>query len=124
MPCLFFFIFRALKSACLTIISKRDIFYFMHVITRKRLLDFSKEHPACAVSLEAWYRIVKHTNIGNFAELRRIFPSADLVGKFTVFNIGGNKARLITAIHYNTQKVYIRKVLTHAEYDKNRWKEG
>jgi len=41
----------------------------------------------------------------------------------TVFNIGGNKARLIAAIHYNRGKVYIRAVLTHAEYDKNKWKE-
>jgi len=41
-----------------------------------------------------------------------------------VFNIGGNKARLIAAIHYNTQKLYIRAVLTHTEYDKNKWKEG
>jgi mRNA-degrading endonuclease HigB of HigAB toxin-antitoxin module len=52
-----------------------------------------------------------------------LFPSADQVGKLTVFNIGGNTARLIAAIHYNRQKVYIRAVLTHDEYDEGKWKE-
>jgi HigB_toxin, RelE-like toxic component of a toxin-antitoxin system len=51
------------------------------------------------------------------------FPSADQVGKLTVFNIGGNKVRLIAAIHYNRHKVYIRAVLTHSEYDEGKWKE-
>jgi len=59
----------------------------------------------------------------SFAELRATFPSADQVGKLTVFNIGGNTTRLIAAIHYNRQKVYIRAVLTHEEYDEGKWKE-
>lgn len=50
------------------------------------------------------------------------FPHADKVGKFTVFNVGGNKVRLIAAIHYNRGKIYIRHVLTHREYDKGAWK--
>ena len=50
------------------------------------------------------------------------FTCADKVGKFTVFNIGGNKARLIAAIHYNRRKVYIRHILTHSDYDKETWK--
>jgi len=95
----------------------------MHIITRKRLLDFAKRHPECKSSLESWYRIIKHSKFNTFAELRKVFPSADQIGKFTVFNIGGNKARLIVAIHYNTQRVYIRHVLTHAEYDRDKWKE-
>jgi mRNA interferase HigB len=56
-------------------------------------------------------------------ELRRIFPHADQVDRLTVFNIGGNKARLIAAVHYNRRKVYIRAVLAHAEYDAGKWKE-
>jgi mRNA interferase HigB len=52
-----------------------------------------------------------------------MFPSADQVGTLTVFNIGGNKVRLIAAIHYNRKKVYIRAVLTHPEYDEGKWKE-
>ena len=95
----------------------------MHIITRKRLLDFARKYPSYESGLETWYGIIKHSNFNKFAEVRKTFPSADQVGKFTVFNIGGNKARLIAAIHYNTQRVYIRYILTHAEYDRNKWKE-
>ena len=95
----------------------------MHVITRKRILEFAAKHPDCASALDAWYRIVKHVKVANFVELRAIFPSADHVAGLTVFNIGGNKVRLVAAIHYNSQRIYIRHVLTHAEYDRNRWKE-
>jgi len=49
--------------------------------------------------------------------------SADKVGKFTVFDIGGNKFRLVAAVHYNRKKVYSRHVLTHVEYDRGTWKE-
>ena len=48
---------------------------------------------------------------------------ADHVGKLTVFNVGGNKVRVIAAIHYNRKRIYIRAVLTHEEYDRGRWKE-
>ncbi|MDH3353508.1 MAG: type II toxin-antitoxin system HigB family toxin [Nanoarchaeota archaeon] len=95
----------------------------MHIITRKRLLDFALKHPSCKSGLETWYRIIKYSTFKTFVELRGVFPSADQVEKFTVFNIGGNKVRLIVAIHYNTQRVYVRHVLTHADYDRNEWKE-
>ena len=84
----------------------------MHVITRKRLLEFAKKHPDCSSALESWYRIVKRTNFNSFNELRQTFPSADNVDKITVFTIGGNKARLIAAIHYNTHRIYIRSLLS------------
>ena len=95
----------------------------MHVITRKRLRDFATRHRDAAEPLTVWYAIMAKTDLGSFAELKRVFASADKVGKFTVFDIGGNKYRLIAAIHYNRKKVYIRHVLTHAEYDRNKWKE-
>ncbi len=94
----------------------------MHIITRKRILDFAEKHPNTSVPLDAWYRIIKTSEISNFSQLREIFPSSDKVDNLTVFNIGGNKIRLISAIHYNTQSVFIRHVLTHKEYDKEKWK--
>lgn len=94
----------------------------MHIITRRRILEFLKKHPNTSKPLDAWYRIVKHTKISNFSELRKIFPSVDKVGNLTVFNIGGNKIRLVAAIHYNVQCLYIRHVLTHKDYDKEIWK--
>jgi len=95
----------------------------VHVITRKRLREFSVRHPEEDASLRVWYAIVSRTNFASFAERKRIFRSADKVGDFTVFNVGGNKFRLIAAVHYNRRKIYIRHVLTLAEYDRGKWKE-
>lgn len=95
----------------------------MHVITRRRLNEFAEEHPTARAGLAHWYRVLKRNDFRTFAELRQVFPHADQVGGLTVFNISGNKARLIAAIHYNRRKVYIRAVLTHAEYDASKWKE-
>ncbi len=93
----------------------------MHVITRKRLNEFAARHPDAQSALEHWYRIVKTGRFDNFAELKELFPSADQVAKKTVFNIGGNKYRLIAALHYNRNRIYIRAILTHREYDKGKW---
>jgi mRNA interferase HigB len=95
----------------------------MHVISRKRLNEFVEQHPEAKASLAHWYRLTKQGDFATFVELRAVFPAADQVGKLTVFNVGGNKVRLIAAIHYNRQKVYVRAVLTHNEYDEQRWKE-
>ena len=95
----------------------------MHVITRKRLREFAAAHRGASESLRAWYAIMSKSDFGTFADIKRTFGSADKVGRFTVFDIGGNKYRLIVAIHYNRRKVYIRHVLTHAAYDRGGWKE-
>ena len=95
----------------------------MHVITRKRLNDFAEKYPEAQSALHRWYKLMRSGNFASFAELREIFPDADQVSKLTVFNIGGNKVRLISAIHYNRRKIYIRAVLTHEEYSKSKWKE-
>lgn len=95
----------------------------MHVITRKRLNEFAEVHPETRNALAVWYGMMKRQDFSSIEEIRQLFPAADKVGKLTVFNIGGNKARLIAAIHYNRKKIYIRAVLTHTEYDEGRWKE-
>ena len=95
----------------------------MHVITRRRLRIFAERHPDADASLDHWYRLMKRERFRSFAELRAMFPHADQVGRLTVFNIGGNKARVIASIHYNRQKIFIREVLTHSEYDRGDWRE-
>ncbi|ULA63271.1 MAG: putative mRNA interferase HigB [Nitrospira sp.] len=94
----------------------------MHIITRKRLEDFAQAHPDARVALQHWFTIVRKTDYASFVDLRRTFPSADQVDRFAVFNIGGNKFRLIAAFHYNRKKLYIRHILTHAEYDRDIWR--
>lgn len=95
----------------------------MHIISRKRLNKFAEKYPETKSALIQWYQWMKQENFESIVDIRQVFPRADKVGKLTVFKIGGNKVRLITAIHYNRQKVYIRAVLTHKEYDKDKWKE-
>lgn len=96
----------------------------MHIISKKRLVDFGKNHPHVKSALDNWYRIVNKTDFLSFSDLRKVFPSADQVGDFTVFNIGGNKIRLIALIFYKTSKLYLRDILSHPEYDKGKWKEN
>ena len=95
----------------------------MHIITRTRLVDFWEKHPDAKTSLLLWYKIVTTAKWQNFVEVREVFASADQVKNLTVFNIGGNKYRLIAFIDYKYQKTFIRDVLTHAEYDRNDWKK-
>ena len=95
----------------------------MHIITRKRIREFVEKHPDSQSSLDTWYRIVKRINYDSFNELRQHFSSADYVDGYIVFNISGNKYRLIAVIYFNRKKVYIREILTHAEYDKTKWRK-
>ena len=73
----------------------------MHLITKKALKTFWEQNPDSKTALSRWSRIIEKNKFENFAQLRKTFPSADLVGKLIVFNIGGNKYRLIVAIHFN-----------------------
>ena len=89
----------------------------MRLISNKPLREFGAIHPPVAAALIGWRRVVENGRFANFAELKRSFHAVDKVEDYFVFNIGGNKARLIAAIHFNTQTLYVRAVLTHAEYD-------
>ena len=93
----------------------------MHVISRKKLLEAAERHRDLAGPLDAWYRIAKRAEWRSLTDVRRVFPTADMVGRFTVFNIKGNAYRLIVEINYRTQKIFLRHVLTHAEYSKGNW---
>ncbi len=94
----------------------------MHVISRKKLLDAAAQHGDLAAPLDAWYRIAKKAEWRSLDDIRKIFPSADRAGIYTVFNIKGNTFRLIAEVNYKTGRLYIRQVLTHAEYDNGGWK--
>jgi mRNA interferase HigB len=93
------------------------------VISRRPLIDFAHRYPDADASLRAWYRIMKQMNFGSFGELKRAFRTADKVGPLTVFDISGNRYRLIAAVHYDRRRVYVRHVLTHAEYDRGGWRQ-
>ena len=94
----------------------------MHVISRKMLRRFWEEYPDAESALQAWHKAADKADWQSFADVRALFPHADQVDKFTVFNIGGNKYRLITYVRFDWPRYYIKHVLTHADYDKGTWK--
>ena len=94
----------------------------MHVISRKKLKEAGKQHNDLEGPLDTWFRIAKKAEWRNIADVRKAYPSADPVEKYTVFNIKGNAYRLSVEINYRTGRIFIRHVLTHREYDEERWK--
>lgn len=91
----------------------------MHIISRTPLHEFSDKHPAAKTPLDTWYAEVKRANWGSFADVKEAFGSADVVaGNRVIFNIGGNKYRLVVKVAYRSGTVYVRFVGTRAEYDK------
>src|SRR6185295_7338121 len=94
----------------------------LRVISRRRLREFWEVSPEAKAPLEHWYNTTRRASWRNLVDVRETFRHADPVGTCTVFNIKGNDYRLITRISYTRQRVYVRFVLTHAEYDKDKWK--
>lgn len=95
----------------------------MNVISFKRIREFTAAHRDAGSSLRAWYTTVKKSRWESLAELKRVYPTADLVARYTVFNIKGNKYRLISRIVYRSQTVFIVAIMTHEEYDLGKWKQ-
>ena len=99
----------------------------MHIISHKRLLQGSQKHPDAEPQLDSWFRVAKAAQWKSLTEVRRTYPNADGVivddRTYTVFDIRGNKYRLITEIFFKDRTVLVRHVLTHAEYDRGDWKK-
>jgi mRNA interferase HigB len=100
----------------------------MRVISLKPLRAFWEAHPDAKQPLRHWYKTATHARWASLQDVREDYPHADGVrtsagDTLTVFNIGGNKYRLIARIRYEYQLVNVRLVLTHEEYNKGGWKE-
>jgi mRNA interferase HigB len=94
----------------------------MHIITKKRITEAKLKYKNCASALDAWYTVISKNSFSTFSELKRTFNTIDKVGNLYVFDIGGNKIRLIASIHFNRQKLYVRYILSHKEYDEGKWR--
>ena len=100
----------------------------MRIVVVGRLREFVRQHADAAGSLASWEAIVKAADWRQFTDVRRTISSADAVtlpkgNVITVFNVGGGSYRLLTHVKFNTRCVYVKALLTHAEYDTDRWKE-
>ncbi|HAO10902.1 MAG TPA: type II toxin-antitoxin system HigB family toxin [Planktothrix sp. UBA8407] len=94
----------------------------MHIISYRKLREYIKNHGDCREALDNWFKVVSKAKWSNLIDVQSVFPKAEAVGSFTVFNIKGNQYRLIVSIDYQKQLIYIKYILTHAEYDKENWK--
>ena len=91
----------------------------MHIISRKKLREAATRYRDLEAPLDVWFRIAKKASWQNLADVRKTFASTDLVNRWIVFNVKGNRyRRLVTEINYRSQRVYVRHALTHAEYDR------
>ena len=91
----------------------------MRIISRRRLRDFAEEHADAGKPLDLWYALVKSKSYSSPHEVKEDFPTASFLGdRKTVFNVGGNKYRLVVDMRYDLARVYIRHVVTHKEYDR------
>jgi len=90
----------------------------LRIISKKKIRDYSHANTQAELPLIEWYLKMQANNSKNLTELRKTFNNADSAYGYTIFNIGGNSYRLITAIHYDKQICYIRTIWTHTEYSK------
>jgi mRNA interferase HigB len=97
--------------------------YKMRLISRRPLKQFWGKYLDAETGLRHWIKAVENASWKNFADVRQVFGSADQVRNFIVFNIAGNKYRLIVVIHFDRQRCYVRYILTHKEYDLQKWRE-
>jgi mRNA interferase HigB len=95
----------------------------MRVISKRPLSEFWQHHPEARPMLNEWFRKASQATAISFPALHETFGSADYVDGFTLFDVGGNRYRIAAVIHYDKQRMYIRQVMTHAEYDRNDWRK-
>lgn len=94
----------------------------MKLISNKALREFAALYPDSQRPLQDFRRLIESGSFGSFAQLKATFASVDKVGERYVFNIGGNKYRLVAAIAFGAGLIWVKAVLTHAQYDKGDWK--
>lgn len=94
----------------------------MKLISNKALREFAEIHADAAQPLQDFRRLIEAGTFANFAQLLATFASVDKVGERYVFNIGGNKYRLVAAIAFAPRLVWVKAVVTHGDYDKGAWK--
>ena len=90
----------------------------MRVINNRRLLEFAELHIDASEPLQAWRKVMEIGVYGNFAELRQVFRGVDKVGNLHIFNIAGNKYRIVVEMQYRAGIAWVKFVGTHAQYDK------
>lgn len=93
------------------------------IITERKIREFYQNIPAAENAMHEWIKITRASDWSNFADLRRTFNYADVYKNCVIFDVGGNKYRIIGKVAYRKHLIFIRFVMTHSEYDENEWRE-
>jgi len=96
----------------------------MRIISRKAIREAAAEHSEWSASLNSWYKIASDADWKTFADVRNTWKNSDVVGRYVVFDISHNRCRLIATIKYKWRMVYIRRILSHAEYVGREWQKS
>jgi mRNA interferase HigB len=95
----------------------------VNVISKPALLKKTARHADAMVAVLDWLIVARHADWRNLEDVRAVYPATDLVGALAIFNIKGNRYRLIVRMNFGRRRIYIKEFLTHAEYDKGVWKK-
>jgi mRNA interferase HigB len=95
----------------------------MHVISKKAWKDAVAADPALESPISEWYKVASSASWQNLMDVRKTYSHADFVDPYTVFNIKGNNYRLVVKIEYRWQLIFVKHLLTHAEYERGGWKK-
>lgn len=94
----------------------------MHLISAGKLEQAASKYPDVGVTIKAFFKTIEQAQWRSLIDVQHLYRDAEVVGNFTVFNIKGNKYRLILDIDYEERVAYFKYFLTHAEYDRGKWK--
>jgi mRNA interferase HigB len=97
--------------------------FAMRIVSRKAIREATAKHSESGASLNAWYKIAKNADWKTFSEVRNSWRNSDVVGRFVVFDISHKRCRMIATIKYRWRMVYIRRILSHADYDEKDWQK-
>ncbi len=95
----------------------------MRIISHKAIREFSDAHPESSTAIAYWYRVTRKASWDSFTDIKLTFNTADYAPPFVVFDIGGNKYRLVAEINFGRKVVFIRRIMPHKEYSKGSWKQ-
>jgi len=108
----------------LVLIMSKCYNHYVKLIGRDKIEEFKKRHSSSRKALDRWAKLIEGSDLNTPQEIKALFGvNVDFVGNQAVFDVGGNKVRAITKIEYGNKIVLVTHVLTHVEYDKEKWKE-
>ena len=97
--------------------------FVMRILGRDVVKAFMERHPNSQSSLKSWAQAIEANHFKHLSELRQTFGSADYVRPYTIFDISGNKYRLIALVNYQMGMILVQQILTHSEYDRGKWRK-